>query len=165
MDVFDEELLNFWKSLQQNNVRYIMVGGVATNLHGYQRSTEDIDMWIEDTLANRKNLRKAFKEQGMGDFEELERIQFIPGWTDLQLNNGLRLDIMTSMKGLENSTFETCYDQAFKANIYNVEVPFLHMNHLLANKKAVNRPKDQLDVLELEKIKALQQEMQARKGD
>ncbi len=34
-----------------------------------------------------------------------------------------------------------------------VTVPFLHINDLIANKKAVARPKDQLDVLELEKIR------------
>jgi len=34
MDVFNEELLKFWRALQQNDVLYIMVGGVATNLHG-----------------------------------------------------------------------------------------------------------------------------------
>jgi len=162
MDVFDEELLDFWKSLRQNNVRYIMVGGVATNLHGYQRTTEDIDIWIDDSLVNRKSLRKAFKDYGMGDFEPLERMQFVPGWTYFHLNNGLRVDIMVSMKGLEHLTFETCFTAAYKANIYDIEVPFLHLNHLLANKKAVNRPKDQLDVLELEKIKALQQEIDSQ---
>jgi hypothetical protein len=87
MDVFDEELLKFWKALQQNNVQYIMVGGVATNLHGYNRTTDDIDVWIKDSLENRKNLRKSLREYGMGDFEPLERIQFIPGWTYFHLNN------------------------------------------------------------------------------
>ena len=43
MDVFDEAVLSFWKALDINNVRYIMVGGFATNLHGYQRTTDDID--------------------------------------------------------------------------------------------------------------------------
>jgi hypothetical protein len=42
---------------------------------------------------------------------------------------------------------------ASKADLDGVIVPFLHINHLLANKKAVARPKDQLDVMELEKIK------------
>jgi len=157
MDVFDEELLRFWKILQQNYVRYIMVGGVATNLHGYQRSTEDIDMWIEDSLENRRKIRKAFKECDMGDFEPLERMPFVPGWTYFYLNNGLRLDIMVTMKGLEELTFDECYQMAYKADIYDVQVPFLHINHLLANKKAVKRLKDQLDVSELEKIKALRQ--------
>jgi hypothetical protein len=30
MDVMDEELLAFWRKLNENNVRYIMVGGLAT---------------------------------------------------------------------------------------------------------------------------------------
>jgi len=46
MDVFDEELLRFWKISSQCNLKHIMIGGVATNLHGYQRTTEDIDLWI-----------------------------------------------------------------------------------------------------------------------
>ena len=37
--------------------------------------------------------------------------------------------------------------------------PFLNINHLIANKKAVNRPKDQIDVIELEKIKKLREDM------
>lgn len=45
------------------------------------------------------------------------------------------------------------------AEIENVKVPFLHINLLILNKKAVNRPKDQLDVLELEKIIQLRKEM------
>lgn len=155
MDVFNEELLKFWRALRNHDVLYIMVGGVATNLHGYHRITDDIDVWIKDTLQNRQALRKAFHDYGMGDFEPLERIQFIPGWTFFHLNNGLRLDVMVSMKGLEEYSFDECLQLAYKADIYDVTVPFLHINHLLANKKAVNRPKDQVDVVELERIKEL----------
>ena len=49
-----------------------MIGGFATNLHGYQRFTDDMDIWIEDTKGNRKKLRKAFAEYGLGDIELLE---------------------------------------------------------------------------------------------
>ncbi len=44
MNVFDEEILNFWKALQDNHVEYILVGGYAINLHGYQRFTGDLDL-------------------------------------------------------------------------------------------------------------------------
>lgn len=44
MDVLDEELLRFWKTLSKNNIRYIMVGGFATRLHGYNRNADDLDM-------------------------------------------------------------------------------------------------------------------------
>ena len=52
MDVFDEELLRFWKIANQHNLKYIMIGGVATNLHGYQPTTEGINLWIKDTHQN-----------------------------------------------------------------------------------------------------------------
>jgi hypothetical protein len=157
MDFFDEEIIGFLRSLQKNKVQYLLVGGFATNLNGYQRYTGDIDLWLYESLENRKALRKAFADYGLGDFESIERLEFIPGWTNFHLNNGLELDIMTSMKGLEIYSFEECFSQATIADIDDVQVPVLHINHLIANKKAVNRPKDQLDVIYLEKIKQLRE--------
>lgn len=155
MDILDEDILSFWRSLNNNDVRYIMIGGFATNLHGYNRVTNDIDLWIDDTLHNRKNLRKALNEQGSGDYDVIESMQFVPGWTDFQLNFGFKLDVMTSVKGLENIGFEECYNYAVVAEIENIQVKFLHLNHLIICKKAVGRPKDLLDIEELEKIRKL----------
>ena len=67
----------------------------------------------------------------------------------------MRIDLMVSMKSLEDYSFDDCHDLAYKATIFDVEVPFLHINHLLANKKAVNRKKDQDDVEKLERIKEI----------
>ncbi|TSD66869.1 hypothetical protein FFF34_005565 [Inquilinus sp. KBS0705] len=158
MDVFDEEILSFWKALQDHNVAYIMVGGYAINLHGYQRFTGDLDIWLKDTLENRIQLRKAFLSCDMGDYPMIEYMQFIPGWTEFSLNNGLRLDILSEMKGLEGYTFDECLQMASVADIENVSVPFLHINQLIENKKIVNRPKDQIDVVALEQIRKLRQE-------
>jgi hypothetical protein len=44
------------------------------------------------------------------------------------------------------------------ADIEGTRIPFLHINHLIANKKIVNRPKDQIDVIELEKIRKIREE-------
>ena len=153
MDILDEDILSLWRSLNNNHVRYIMIGGFATNLHGYNRATNDIDLWIDDTLENRKNLRKGLKEQGSGDYDVIETMQFVPGWTDFQLNFGFKLDVMTSVKGLENIGFEECYNYAVVAEIEELPVRFLHFNHLITCKKATGRPKDLLDIEELEKIK------------
>ena len=75
------------------------------------------------------------------------------------LNNGLKLDKMVDMKGLEGYSFDECYQMAAIAEIENIPVPFLHLNQLIANKKPVNRTKDQIDVTELEKIKRPRKEM------
>lgn len=156
MDVFDEEFIKFWSALKKCNVKYIMVGGVATNLHGYQRTTEDIDIWIDDAIENRTNFRLALKKYSGTDYFMIERMQFVAGWTNFNLNNGMRLDVMTHLKGLEEFSFDDCFALASIAEINGVAVPFLHINHLIESKKAANRPKDQLDVIYLEKIKQLQ---------
>jgi hypothetical protein len=155
VDIFDETILEFWRACHKAGLRYIMVGGFATNIHGFSRVTDDMDIYMDDTPENRRALRIAFRYAEIGDFEPLERMQFVPGWTYFHLNNGLRLDIMTEMKGLENTTFKECYDLATEAEIHGTPVRFLHLNHLIENKKVVNRPKDQVDVMYLEKIKQL----------
>lgn len=152
MDIFDEEILKFWSALQRCQVKYIMIGGYAANLHGYQRFTGDIEIWIEDTKENRMRLRNAFIELDMGNYPMIEYMQFIPGWTDFQLNNGLRLDIIVEMKGLERYSFDECLELASIAEIDDVSIPFLHINQLIANKKATNGPKDKNDVIALETI-------------
>jgi predicted nucleotidyltransferase len=147
-----EEIINIWKVFEINNVKYITIGGFAVNIYGYSRNTGDLDILIEDSLENRKNLRKAFIEIGIGDFESIETMQFIPGWTDFTLFFGLRLDVMTSIKGLENVPFEELLEKATKVIMGNVSVNFIDYDNLIIAKKATNRLKDQLDLEELNKI-------------
>lgn len=147
-----EEIINIWKIFEENNVKYITIGGFAVNIYGYTRNTGDLDILIEDSLENRKNLRKAFIEIGIGDFESIETMHFIPGWTDFTLFFGLRLDVMTSIKGLEDVQFQELLDKATKVIMGNIPVNFIDYDNLIKAKKATNRLKDQLDLEELNKI-------------
>ncbi len=157
MDVNNDELINLLRALQKFEVKYILVGGFATNLHGFIRTTADIDIWIKDDSHNRKNLRKAINELGLGDFEAFETTELIPGWTSIYLDSGFELDIMTYIAGFDKNSFDTCYQMAVEAIIAEISVKFLHINHLLDSKRLTNRVKDVLDINELEKIKKLQQ--------
>lgn len=158
MEIVDQELLNLWASLNRNEVKYIMVGGVAANLHGHIRATVNVDVWIQDTVENRGKLRIALREYGMGDFFMMETLQIVPGWTYFHLNNGIRMDLMVDVKGLEGVGFDECLKFAFVADVHGVNVPFLHYEHLLAAKRAANRLKDQFDIEYLEKLKRLRDE-------
>jgi hypothetical protein len=155
MDILDEEILDLWRSLNKHNTEYIMVGGFATNLHGFARITADVDLWIKDTPENRRSLRTALKDIELGDFKELETTQLIPGWTTISLNSGVELDIMTSLKGFDQVRFNECYAIAPTALIENIPVKFLHYNQLIEAKKASGRPRDLADIEELEKIRKL----------
>ncbi|MFV8358398.1 nucleotidyltransferase [Flavobacterium sp. XS1P32] len=147
-----KQILDVWKYLSENNVNYLTIGGFAVNIYGYGRNTGDIDIFIEDTVANRENLRIAIKQMGLGNFESIKTMQFLPGWTDFTLNINFRLDIMTSVKGLENKPFATLLEKANIIDIDGIPVVFIDYDNLIIAKKAVNRLKDQLDIEELEKL-------------
>ncbi|HWS60797.1 MAG TPA: nucleotidyltransferase [Flavobacterium sp.] len=148
----NSQIIDIWKYFSINKVKYLTIGGFAVNIYGYGRNTGDIDIFIEDTIENRENLREALKQVGIGDFENLNTMQFIPGWTDITLNFNLRLDIMTSVKGLENNTFEQLLEKAYITEICDIPVYFIDYENLIIAKKAANRPKDLLDIEELEKL-------------
>ena len=148
----NEQIISIWNSFFENKVKYITIGGFAVNIYGYNRNTGDIDIYLEDTIENRINLRKALKSINLGDFETIETMQFIPGWTDFSLSYGLRLDIMTTVKGLEDKTFSSLLDDATIVMIDETPVYFIDYDNLIIAKKAANRPKDILDIEELDKI-------------
>ena len=55
----NEQIIELWKYLNVNNVKYLIIGGFAVNIYGYGRNTGDVDIYIEDTFDNRNNLEKV----------------------------------------------------------------------------------------------------------
>ena len=45
-NIFQEDFRDFLNALNQQKVRYLLVGGFAVILHGYSRTTGDMDIWV-----------------------------------------------------------------------------------------------------------------------
>ena len=56
----------FVESLNDNLVRYLVVGGYAVALHGHPRYTKDLDIWIEMTPENAERMVQALEQFGFG---------------------------------------------------------------------------------------------------
>lgn len=153
MDLYDEELVVVWRTFAKYNLKYIMVGGFAVNLHGFNRTTGDVDIWIKDDVENRQAFRQTLLDLEYADLPQILTLDFVPAFTTFKLNSGIELDVMAYLKGFEQEKFDECLKYASIAKIFELEVPFLHINHLIQAKKATFRPKDQIDILELERIK------------
>ena len=53
MDILNQEFLLFIKCAQENNLRYMLIGGYAVNYYGYVRNTKDMDVWLAPTNENK----------------------------------------------------------------------------------------------------------------
>ena len=53
MDLLNPEFVQFLSCAAKNNLRYLLIGGYAVNFYGYNRNTNDLDVWIAPTNENR----------------------------------------------------------------------------------------------------------------
>jgi predicted nucleotidyltransferase len=143
--ILNEDFKDFIRAFNNQEVEYILVGGYAVIIHGYNRTTGDMDIWVNQTVDNYKKIVKAFDEFGMPVFDMTEK-NFLHN-SDLDVFSfgvpPVSIDLMTRTKGLE---FESCFKNAEVHDIDGLPVRVLHIDDLIKAKKATNRPKDQDDI-------------------
>ncbi len=153
--LWEDKIDEFIKLTNSHNVKMIMVGGGAVNFHGYQRHSADVDFWIDTTEANLKNLIVVFNEMGyeIDDFplavknkEQNISIKFSSVDIDLEL--------ITNFSS--SKTFEQAYLDSEKVNIKGFDLlswNVLSYEDLIDSKIKAQRPKDLLDIQQLQEIK------------
>jgi len=78
-----QDFSEFLQSLNDHQVRYLLVGGYAVAYHGYPRSTADMDVWVAMELTNVQAVLAAIQAFGFPT-------QAIDPQTLLQPNNILQ---------------------------------------------------------------------------
>lgn len=147
--------LDLITAFETQEVKYLLVGGWAVNHYGYSRTTGDIDFWLKDNAENRGSLIKAFSELGYGNFKELERVPFLPGFCEIYLDFGMYADLLSEIHGFKQSEFDKAYKNANLHQISDVTVRFINYQNLISSKSQSPRPKDLSDVKELKRINLL----------
>lgn len=143
MDLFAEEITGFFEVLNKHNVNYILVGGLAVNFYGYSRTTGDVNIWLQDLPENRNALVNAFTEFGIEGAEIFHQQPFVAGHTEVLLNNSIYIDRMANLHSLKQSAFSDCYHTASDFQLTdNCLVKVIHINQLIAEKRATGRLKD-----------------------
>lgn len=153
MNLFEEEIENFLIMLSKHEVRYLLVGGLAVNFHGYSRTTGDVDLWLDESKENRIKLINALKEYKIEGAEAFLTHPLIAGYSELLLDNGIYVDFMSDLQFFKQNNFNECYEIAdfFKIND-TINVPVLHVNKLISEKQQSSRPKDKDDAEQLIKL-------------
>jgi len=145
--MLNQDFKEFVQSLNDNQVRYLIVGGYAVAIYGYARYTKDLDIWIEMTRENANNVLRALDQFGFGSLNLTVEDFTTP---DQVIQFGYppnRIDIITTPDGVD---FSTCFDTKYQVEVDGVLVNFIDLENLKQNKKASGRMQDLADLEKLE---------------
>ena len=131
-------------------IDYLLVGAYAMAAHGCPRATGDIDFWVRPTIANARIVFRALTNFGapLGTVvvEDFAR----PGNVYQVGIQPLRIDILTSISGVE---FDDAWPNRTVVEMEGLPVVVIGRDDLLTNKKSTGRLKDIADAAILEKQK------------
>jgi predicted nucleotidyltransferase len=144
-----EDLLSI---LNDEGVKYLVVGGYAVIAYTEPRYTKDIDLWISADPANARRIFRALARFGAPLHEVTVKDFATPGLVFQIGVAPVRVDVLMSLTGVD---FAACWKSRTRLRVGGVPVNVIALDDLIANKKAVARPEDLLDVQRLELARAL----------
>lgn len=141
--ILGPDFKEFVQSLNDNDVRYLVVGGYAVALHGHPRYTKDLDVWLWLDRQNALQVVAALEQFGFGSLG-LTPEDFLVADQIIQLGYPPnRIDLLTSLPGVE---FSECYDERVVVELDGVAVNFIDLKNLRKNKRASGRYQDLADL-------------------
>ena len=141
MTPLPHEFQDLLKSLNEQGVEYLVIGGWAVLHYGYVRYTGDIDVWIAVSPENTERLARALMQFGQVSFDP-EII--MARRKTLEIGNPpLRVHIMCDVTAVD---FDACRARSEKAEWDGVPVFVISLRDLLENKRSTGRAKDRADV-------------------
>lgn len=141
-NIFNDDFQDFINCLEKSKVKYILVGGYSVVLHGYPRTTGDMDIWVEKSESNYNLLKIAFYDFGM---PIMDQEIFLSNEVDVFTYGRppQAIDLMTECKGL---LFENAYVNSKIITVDSINVRLIHYNDLITAKKSAGRHKDLNDL-------------------
>lgn len=152
------------QSLSDEQVQYVLVGGMAVQLHGFLRATFDIDLVLAMGDENIVRFIAVAKRYGLVPaipvpIESLRSADQIGQWhrekgmlafalREPQIGGSV-VDILVRPE----VPFDRLMANAVAGELFSRRVWIASIEDLITMKHIANRPKDQLDIVALKKIK------------
>ena len=140
------DFLDFVNLCNKHNLRYLVIGGYAVSIHGYPRSTKDMDICIELSEANAEKMVLVINDFGFG-LLNLTKYDFLVPHYFTQLGyEPIRIDIMNDIDGVD---FVEAWENKKIVRMGDIDFNFIGYNELLKVKAKAGRPQDLADIHKL----------------
>lgn len=160
--MFYEEVL---LALARHEVRYLILDGMAVNLHGVPRMTGDLDLTVDPDPENIKALLDAFGEvglkpvapvdpQGLADPEQRRRWQAEKNLAALTFQRASQGDAYLEVDVLIEAPleFEALYRAKNRLTAGGLDVDLVSLRHLIKIKESQGRRQDLADAEALKRV-------------
>jgi len=143
-----DPLLLVCSLLNKHEVRYLVVGGHACILHGLVRTTEDVDILIQDDEENFRRVIAGLSEMSDGAAREL---------TVDDLRNNVVVKVADEVEvDISKSAWTVSYSDAIadaeSVMIDGVRIPFISLTQLIRSKETY-REEDRGDLIRLRRLR------------
>lgn len=140
-----EELL---ASLNEHQVRYLVVGAHAVAFHARPRATKDLDLFIEPTPENAEQVVAAIRAFFGGADLGLKPQDFLIPGRIVQLGVApARIDLLSRLSS--QLDFAAAWERRVDAPFGEVPAYFLALGDLIREKESAGRPQDYADLVSL----------------
>ncbi|MFA4888347.1 MAG: DUF6036 family nucleotidyltransferase [Candidatus Omnitrophota bacterium] len=155
-----EEIL---REFQKQKVKYVLVGGMAVNLHGFMRSTADLDILVEMSDANLRKVVNILRNNGyrvkqpvdpMGIADAKLRYEWIHD-KHMKAFNFYKEGELREVDIIIDSpvSFEKAKENAMQIKVGKALLPVISIDDLIIMKMGTQRSVDRFDIEALRRIK------------
>jgi tRNA nucleotidyltransferase/poly(A) polymerase len=135
-------LKDVFESFQKHEVRYLVIGGIAAVLYGVPRATFDLDILIEATPENARNLLDALLDAGMNT-ASLTNVNEVLSNEITIFKDRVRIDVQTSTPGLR---FQDAWSRRNTLEYQGQSFYLASREDLISSEEAAGRDVDLDDV-------------------
>lgn len=155
---------DIFRALENDRIRYVLVGGVAVVLHGFARFTKDLDLALDLTPEESRRaietllacgLRPRVPVNALDFADPARRAQWIEEKNMLVFQmideNDLRRSV--DLFVANPIDFEELWRSSTIMNVDGVGIRVASIDHLMELKRRAGRPQDLIDLERLERLK------------
>ena len=156
---------DIFRAFQKQKIKYLLVGGIAVNIHGSFRNTADMDILVEISDKNLAKIVTILKRKGYGVKQPVDPMLLADrktrqAWIQdkhMKAFNFYKDDELKEIDIIIDSpiSFEEARKRAIKIKSGDITLPVISIDDLIKMKQKSNRPIDKLDITILRKIKRI----------
>lgn len=136
-----KDLVSVCRLLNEQDAKYILIGGFAVIIHGFARTTKDIDFLVDSDSDNIEKIKKALSALPDNAISQMKSGE-VAQYSVVRVADEIVIDLMAKACGID---YDNASTEVEVYNLHGVQIPIASKEMLIRMKDTI-RPSDKMDV-------------------